>query len=229
MNVELMIEPLQVMLRQIGEFLPRLSLALLILVAGWVLAKAVRFAVVRGLGVINFNVLTERAGMDGLLKEGGVNTDLTGIIGVLAYWFVILATLVLAFNGLGLTYVTDLIGKVMLFVPNVIVALLIFAFGSYFAMFVGNAIRGYCQKIGARDGVILGKIAQYALTVFIVLIALDQMNIGGNILRETFLIVLAGVVFGLSLAFGLGGRRWAARLLERWWPSERSDRADRPD
>ena len=63
MNVDLLIEPLQLLLRNAGEFLPRLALAMLVLVAGWLFAKAVRFAVVRGLRAINFNVLTERAGM----------------------------------------------------------------------------------------------------------------------------------------------------------------------
>ena len=54
-----------------------------------------------------------------------------------------------------------------------------------------------------------------------VLIALDQVNIGGDIVRQTFLILLAGVVFALALAFGLGGREWAAEFLERWWPRKK--------
>jgi hypothetical protein len=52
----------------------------------------------------------------------------------------------------------------------------------------------------------------------VVLIALDQVNIGGDIVRQSFLIILAGAVFALALAFGLGGKEWAAELLERWWP-----------
>ena len=55
------------------------------------------------------------------------------------------------------------------------------------------------------------------------LIALDQMSVGGEIVRESFLIILAGVVFALALAFGLGGRDWAAALLERWWPRRRRE------
>jgi len=220
MNVDLLIEPVQVLLRQAGEFLPRLALAALVLIAGWLVAKVVRLAVERGLRAINFNVLTERAGMDGFLKQGGIETDTTGIFGVLVYWLIILATLVIAFNGLGLTYITDLLGKVVLFLPRVIVALLILAFGAYFAGFIGNAVTAYCRNVGVADSDLLGRIAQYALIVFVVLIALDQTNVGGDIVRQTFLILLAGTVFGLSLAFGLGGRRWAARLLERWWPSD---------
>ena len=63
--------------------------------------------------------------------------------------------------------------------------------------------------------------AQYAIVAFVVVIAVDLVNIGGDIVRQTFLIVLAGVVFALALAFGLGGRDWAAELLERWWPRNR--------
>lgn len=220
MNVDLLFEPLQGLLRHAGEFLPRLALAALVLVAGWLVAKVVRVAVVRGLRAINFNVLTERAGMDGFLKQGGIESDTTDIFGVLVYWLIVLATLVIAFNGLGLTYITDLLGKVVLFLPRVIVALLILAFGAYFAGFIGHAVTAYCRNVGVADADLLGRIAQYALIVFVVLIALDQTNVGGDIVRQTFLILLAGTVFGLSLAFGLGGRRWAARLLERWWPTE---------
>jgi hypothetical protein len=108
---------------------------------------------------------------------------------------------------------------VVLFVPHVIVALLILAFGAYFARFVGTTVTTYCRNVGIQDADVLGMIAQYAIIAFVVLIALDQMSVGGQIVRESFLIILAGVVFGLALAFGLGGRRWAAAMLERWWPS----------
>jgi hypothetical protein len=53
---------------------------------------------------------------------------------------------------------------------------------------------------------------------------LDQMNVGGDIVRQSFLILLAGVVFALALAFGIGGRDWAAALLERWWPKSKPEK-----
>jgi len=99
----------------------------------------------------------------------------------------------------------------------VIVALLILAFGAYFARFIGSTLSTYCRNIGVQDGELLGRLAQYAIVGFVVLIALDQVHIGGEIVRQTFLIVIAGIVLALALAFGLGGQRWAADLLERWW------------
>lgn len=217
-KVDMYLEPVRAFLVQIGVFLPRLALAVVVLIAGWLAAKVVTFAVVKGLRAINFNVLTERAGMDGFLREGGVRSDTTDIFGLLVYWLVIFAALVIAFNGLGLTYITDLFGQVVLFVPKVIVALVILAFGTYFAAFIGGTVATYCRSVGIQDAALLGKIAQYAIVVFVVLIALDQVNVGGAIIRQSFLIILGGVVLALALAFGIGGQHWAAELLERWWP-----------
>ena len=217
-QIDMLLEPIRVFLRQLGDLLPRLALALVVLIAGWLVAKAVRFAIVRGLRAVNFHVVTERAGLDGFLRDGGIQSDTTEILGVLVYWLVILGALVVGFNTLGLTYVTDLLGRVILFVPKVMVALLILAFGAYFARFIANAITAYCRNVHIQDAELLGRLAQYAIVTFVVLIALDQVNIGGDIVRQSFLIILAGLVFALALAFGLGGREWAAEMLERWWP-----------
>jgi hypothetical protein len=218
-KVDMLLEPVRAFLAQAGAFLPRLALAAAVLIAGWLAAKLVRFAIERALRAVNFNVLAERAGLDAFLQQGGIRTDTVGIFGLIVYWVVVLAALIIAFNGLGLTYITDLLRQVVLFVPHVIVALLVLAFGAYFARFIGATVVTYCRNVGIRDADILGRIAQYAIIAFVVLIAFDQMSVGGAIVRESFLIILAGVVFGLALAFGLGGRRWAAAMLERWWPT----------
>ena len=217
-QIDWSLEPLRGFLLRAGDFLPRILLALLILVVGWMVAKMVRFAIVKGLRAVNFNVLTERAGMDAFLRDGGIRADTTEILAMLFYWLAILASLVIGFNLLGLEYITDLLGRVLWFLPKVMVALLILAFGAYFARFIGNAVQAYCRNVHLQDADILGRIAQYAILAFVVLIALDQVDIGGDIVRQTFLIVLAGVVLALALAFGIGGKDWAAEMLERWWP-----------
>jgi flagellar biosynthesis protein FliQ len=214
----MLVEPLRGFLRQLGDLLPRLLIAILVLVVGWMIAKMVRFAVARGLRAVNFHVLTERAGIDAFLRDGGIGMDATDILATLLYWIVILAALVVGFNMLGLTYITELLSQVLLFVPKVLVALLILVFGAYFARFVGGAITAYFRNVHLQDADLMGNLARWAILAFVVLIALDQVNIGGDIVRQTFLIILAGVVLALALAFGLGGREWAAEFLERWWP-----------
>ncbi|HQR53497.1 MAG TPA: hypothetical protein PLZ79_09530 [Burkholderiales bacterium] len=223
-HVDMLIEPARVFLLQVASLLPRLGIALIVLVAGWLLARVARFAVTRGLRAINFNVLTERAGLDEFLRHGGVDVDTVGILGLLVYWLVILAALFIAASGIGLPNVTDLIARIMLFVPKVMVTVLILAFGAYFARFIAATIMTYCKNAEVRDGELLGRLAQYTVLAFVVLISLDHLGVGGDIIRQTFLIVLGGVVLALALAFGIGGQRWAAELLERWWPRRDDER-----
>ena len=227
-NVEMLLEPIRTSLHQVGEFLPRVLLALVVLVAGWLLAKAVRFAIVKTLRAFNFNVVTEKAGVDKFLQQGGRDIDTTNVLGLLFYWLVILAAMMVAFNSMGLTYVTELIGRVVLFVPKVMVAVLVLAFGAYFARFIGTALTTYCKNIGAAGAEALGAFAFYAIVIFVILIALDQLGLG-DIVRETFLIILSAVALALALAFGIGGRKRAAEILEQWTRSKDvdSDSGDR--
>ena len=69
--VDMLLEPVRAVLLVVGQFLPRLALALLVVIVGWMLARLARFAVVKGLHAVNFNVLTERAGMEGFRQQGG--------------------------------------------------------------------------------------------------------------------------------------------------------------
>ena len=217
------LEAVREFLHQIAAFLPRLLLALVVLAVGWLLAKAARFAVERALRAANFTVLTERAGTDNFLRQAGLQGDTTTLFGLVAFWLVILATLMIAFNGLGLTYITDLLGRVVWFTPKLLVAMLVVVFGSYCARFVGGAVQAYCEDAQIPDADMLGRIARYLIVIFVVMIALGQVEVGGDIVQRTFLILLGGLVLAVALAFGLGGRDWAAAMLERWWPRNRKD------
>jgi hypothetical protein len=225
-DVNVLLEPVRASLHQVGEFLPRVLLAIAILLAGWLLAKGLRFAMVKGLRGLNFNVVTEKAGIDRFLQQGGGRMDTIGLLGSLAYWLAILAVLMVASNSMGLASVTELIGRVVLFVPKVIVAVLIIAFGAYFARFIGAAVATYFRNVGMGNAEAVGAIAFYAILVFVVLIALDQLGLG-DIIRQTFLILLTAVAFALALAFGLGGQKRAAELLEHWSRRGRAEAEER--
>lgn len=223
-NIDVMLVPLRGLLLEIGNFLPRLGVAIAVIVVGWLLAKGLRLAVVKTLRALNFHIVTERAGIDGFLKQGGTDKDTVEWFGVIAYVLVLIASLIVAFNTLGLTQVTDLLGRVLLFVPRLLVALLVVVFGSYFSRFIANAVQRYFKAAGISDAEILSRIVRYAVMVFVLLLAVDHLDIGGGLIQHTFLILLGGVVFALALAFGLGARKRAAQLIERWFPRDPADR-----
>mgnify|MGYP001055411625 CR=1 FL=1 len=141
-RVDVFFEPARAFLVQIGAYLPRLGVAVLIVILGWLLAKAVRFAVVRALRAINFNVLTRRAGIDGFLEQGGVEGDTGDLLGWIAYWIVIVLALVIAFNGLGLEYITELLGRGLAFLPRVAPAVVVLATAAPAQWLTGRGARG---------------------------------------------------------------------------------------
>jgi len=222
-SIDMLLDTTREFVRQTAAFLPRLAMALVVVVIGYLIAKIARFAVERALRAVNLNVLTERAGTDNFLAQAGLRGDTCTLFGLLAFWLVILETLVEAFRGLGLTYITDLLHRVVLFTPNLLIAMLVVIFGSYCARFDGMAIESFCREAQVPDGDMLSRIARYIIMAFVIMIALSQVEIGGEIVQHTFLIILAGLMLALALAFGLGGRDWAAALLQRWWPHDRKD------
>jgi hypothetical protein len=222
-SIDMVVDTTREFLHQIAAFLPKLLLALFVVAVGWLVAKTTRYAVERALRAVNFNVLTERAGTDNFLRQAGMRGDTTTLFGLLAFWIVILAALIIAFNGLGLTYITDLLQRTVLFTPKLLVAMLVVIFGSYCARFVGDAVHSYCTDAQISDADMLARIVRYIIMTFVVMIALSQVEVGGDIVQRTFLILLAGLMLALALAFGLGGRDWAAAMLQRWWPQHRKD------
>jgi hypothetical protein len=100
-SIDILLETAREFLHQVAAFLPRLLLALVVVAIGWVFAKAARFAIERSLRAVNFTVLTERAGTDNFLHQAGMRGDTTSVFGLIAYWLVVLATLMIAFNGSG--------------------------------------------------------------------------------------------------------------------------------
>ncbi len=80
-SIDVMLDTTREFLHQVAAFLPRLALAIVIVACGWLVAKAVRFAIEKGLRAVNFNVLSERAGTDHFLQRGGLRGDTTTLFG----------------------------------------------------------------------------------------------------------------------------------------------------
>lgn len=223
-NFNIVLDPFRMLLLQLGTFVPRLLLAILVLVAGWLLAKAFRFSVVKVLRALNFQVLTQRSGIDGFLQQGGSKKDTVALFGWVGYAVVWLLALIIAFDTLGLRQVADLLGIVMLFVPRLLVTMLLIVLGCYFARFIADALRNYLKSTRVADAEMFGNVVQYGIVIFVVLLSVDHLSVGGGLIQQTFLILLAGVVLALALAFGIGGREHAAQLLDRLFPRDRIDR-----
>ena len=212
-----LVQSYQTFFTQLSAFLPKLIGFVLILIFGWIIAKIIRAVSVRLLAVVRLHVLTEKAKIDQFLSEGGIKQSAIEIIGTLFYWIIMLIVIVAAFNSLGLRVASELFNQVILFIPNIIVSIFVLILGLFLANFTRQVVVTYCRNVGIQNADTMGKIAQYAIVIFVVSIALTQMNIGEEILANLIVVLFGAVCLALALAFGLGGRDWASRVIEKFW------------
>ena len=206
-------ESFESFVRGIGNFLPTLLAALLILIAGWIIAKIAKTAVGRLLRLVKFPVLAQKAGIDGFLEKGGVKQSSTDLLAVLVYWLVMLIVLVLAVNTLRLEVASELLNKIVLFIPDIIVAVIVIVVGLYAANFVAGIVRTAAANAGIKEAGFVAALARYGLIIFTFAIALNQLGIGEAIVANGFLVLFGAACLAGALAVGLGARDVVARYL----------------
>jgi Mechanosensitive ion channel, conserved TM helix len=202
---------------QFIDILPRVATAFVLLTVGWLIARLIRKATIRALKLIRIDLLAEKTGVEDFLLQGGVRYTTVTLIANMLYWFILFTFVLAVLSSMGLTTAADLFSKMLLYIPNVIVALLLLVFGTVFAKFIQGVSFTYLNNIGISGAQIMSTIAQWAILLFVISAALEQLSIGGQILVSAFQIAFGALCFALALAFGLGGREWAAHILEKMW------------
>lgn len=198
----------------IVEALPNILAAIIILLVGWIVAKLVKAASLRGLRLARFPTLSEKAGIDNFLVTGGVKRSATELIAVLIYWLVMLVVLVTAANALQLQVASELLNQILLYIPNIIVAVIVVAVGLYAASFVAGLVRTAAANAGIEEAGLVAAISRAALIIFAFAIALEQLRVGRDIVTNGFLILFGAAALAAALAVGLGGRDVVGRWLE---------------
>jgi hypothetical protein len=201
---------------KITAFLPALIGAIIIFVAGWIIARLVKFGVERLLKLVRFDKATEKAGVQEFLKKGAIVKTPAEIIGSLVYWFIMILVIIASLDALGLPIVSDLLNSIFLYIPNVVAAIIVLILGFLLGNLLSAVVRTASSNAGLKNAEGLGKLALYAIVFFSGAIALIQLGIGEDIVASAFGLVFGAAALGLALAFGLGGRDVAAEYLKRW-------------
>ena len=200
---------------RVWDVLPDIGLALLLLAVGWVLARFVRRALLRLLRVMRVDEVAERAGFEDFLVQGGVQYATVTLIAGTVYWLILLGVFIALLDALGVRAAGELFARLMHFVPNVMLAVGILVFGTLLARVVGGVVTSYLSNVGSATAEPVGALARYAMLIFVLFMAAEQVAIGSAVLVSAFQIAFAAVCLAAALAFGLGGREWAARVIDR--------------
>jgi len=210
----LVIEPVTQMLTRIMAYLPVLLGALVILIVGWLVAKAIRGLVDWLLKLTRFDALADKAGISEVLRKGDLKISAGEVVSSIVYWLIIIMVLVMTVDALGLPKASDVLASLFAYVPNVIAALLVLVVAMFLASFVSGIVRTAAGNANLPKPGILAGISRWAIIIFAVTISLEQLGIAPLLVTATFNIILGGVCLALALAFGLGGKDAAAKYLE---------------
>ena len=197
--------------------IPRIIGFLIILLVGWFIASLLAKGVAALLRTVHFNDLAQRSGFSGFVHNMGVQTDSAGVIANVAKWFVRLIVLVVAFDALGLPAVSEVLRQLLLWLPNLVVALVVLVIGGLAAKALGDLVRGATAQAGFTNPDLLANVARVAIIAFAIVVAVNQIGIASTLVNTLFMGFIGAAALAAGLAFGLGGREVAGRIWESWY------------
>ena len=197
--------------------IPKILGFLVILLIGWLVASALAAAVAALLRAVKFNDLAQRAGLSGFVQQMGLHTDAAGFLAMLAKWFVRLIVLVSAFDALGLPAVSQVLQQLLLWLPNLVVALVVLVIGGLAANALAGLVRGATAESGLGNPDLLASIARVAVWAFAIVVAVNQIGVATELVNTLFMATVGALALALGLAFGLGGRETAAQIVRGWY------------
>lgn len=197
--------------------IPRILGFILIVAIGWFVSSLLARAVTGLLRAIRFDELMQRSGLGDFLTKMGTGTDPATMVATLVKWLIRIVVLLVAFDMLGLPAVSDVMSQFLLWLPNLVVAMVILFIAGIAARALGNIVRGATAEGGFRNPETLSNVARTAVWAFGIVIAVNQLGIASNLINTLFTGFVGALALAAGLAFGLGGRDLAQRSLDNWY------------
>lgn len=194
-------------------FVPKVLGAAFLLLLGYGLGKLVGFTTGRVLALLGFDRLLGRTAIPGVLERAGTRKPTSHILGMLVFWIVFLLFLISATETLGLARLSEALTSLAYYLPKVGIATLIIVLGLLAANFVRELIIMACRTAGIAQGAILGQAFHVAAILLIFVTAINQLGVDTTLLNTTLVILVAGIIGGSALSFGLGARSAVANLI----------------
>jgi hypothetical protein len=215
-------ERLELSFSLLGDFVPALFGALVILFAGYLVAKVVEKGTARLLRRLRFNQLLERGGVLQAVERSGSHLNPAKVLANLLFWVVMFAVLLIAASAIGLDSLANVFTELMSYIPSVIAAIVIIILGIVLGGFVGGLIMASAG--GLHGGPWLARTGRGGVIVLAVFMALQELGIATDIVTTAFAILFGAVALALALSFGLGNRDLAGQVTREWYERYQAER-----
>jgi hypothetical protein len=216
------VQRLQESFAQLGEIVPALLGALIILFAGYLLAKLIEKGSERVLRRLRLNSLLERGGVMEAVERTGTHFNPTRVIGKLLFWFVMFGVIMVAANALGMESLAEVFAELVGYIPSLMSAIVILIVGIVLGRFTGGLIMASAGAV--QGGPTLARVGRWGVVLLAIFMALQELGIATDIVTTAFAILFGAIALALSLAFGLGNRELAGEVTREWYGRYRAER-----
>jgi len=183
------------------------------LVAGFVLSKLVAWVLRGVLARLGVDRLAEKSGLGNFLRNAGIAQSVSGVLGSIAYIFVLLAFAISAADALGLTAASAVVSKVLLFLPKFVAAIGVLVLGLVAAKLLSNLVRNAADNADIEYAPTLQRMSMGLLAALVVVLAVDQLDIRLLLLQQVIVIMLAAIGVALALSLGIGTRTLSGEIV----------------
>lgn len=192
------------------------------MIIGWFISGLLANLTERGLKAVGLERAVAHSGIGDFVGRSGTKMTVSGVIATLVKYFIFLIFLQAAANVIGIPQLTEIINRIILFIPNVIVAMAIIVVGSVIAKFLAGLVRSSVSKLGVGNPNLLATLTKYIVIGFAVIAATDQSGIAATVVNTLLIGMIGSVALAVGLAFGLGGRDVAAQITQKWYEGSQS-------
>lgn len=213
--LRLLWDPIEDLVLKFREFAPNILAMLLIILAGLLLARLFRALLRRFLKAVRFDAWSDRMGLTAVMRKADLWRRPSEAVAALVFWLLLTGMTVAGLSALRFRVFDDLAARFILYLPRIFSALIILVFGFVIAAFIGRAVLLAAVNSGTRYARLLAEAVRLLLTVLVLAMALEQLQLAPGIVIAAFSILFGGIVLALAIAFGVGGIDAARKVIEK--------------
>lgn len=195
------------------DFLPKLLGALVVLVLGILIANGLASLIRRLIKILRIDNLVARLKIEQSLEHAGIRIVVSDIFAWIVKWFLLLVFFVTAVDILGWEEIVYFLNRVLLYLPNVAAAVAILLIGLVVGTFVGEAVKKVVMAAKMKGEKLLAAISKWSILIFSLMAALIQLQVAAQLIQILFGGIMVMVAIAGGIAFGLGGKEEAGKLL----------------
>ncbi|HBK34741.1 MAG: Conserved TM helix repeat-containing protein [Candidatus Uhrbacteria bacterium GW2011_GWE2_40_58] len=208
-------EPFLELWDSIVAYLPQILGAIAIFFVGIIIAVVLSKAIEKVIGILGVDQIATKFEIKAFFERLGIRLHIGILLGWIVKWFFIIISLIAATDILGWEQVTTYLQQVVIYLPNVIIAIIILLVGILLANFVKHIVKSAVEAAKLESAEFVSGIAKWAILIFTFMAALVQLQIAPDLIRVLFTGLVAMLALAGGLAFGLGGKDHASRVLDR--------------